>query len=417
MKKISTDSFRLALYLEIFSALKEINNEQVICDRFFERISRHFDIQKAGIYLRDLKKDELIFISGIGVDKNKIEINKISVYTGFIFPLMSGKTTLRFDKIYKKDVIDFPFLEGLSAALILPIHSEKKPLGFAFFGKETMNTNIFSEEEENLLSSLLSLLIPIIDLQMTYRELSVSQSKLVEAIDNLKNFEQIKNSFLYNITHELKTPLVTIVGYSEMLHSKDMGELNQIQIKGIETILKNSNHLLEMIEDLLTFVNLSDKISNLDFQKINLVEIIYQIIKKFENSNTQIILDIDYREVIIIGDSYLLGKAMEHLVDNAIKFNKNNSPITIKVEVDDKFMKVKLLVIDHGIGMDFETFEASMNNFVQESKDLNRKFSGIGFGLSFVNKIFSIHQYDVLFNSIKDKGTEIGFSTSILSFK
>lgn len=416
MKNITNEALRLSIYLEVFSALKDIKNEQVICDRFFERIGHHFDIQKAGIYLRDLKKDELIFISGIGVDGNSIEIKRISVYSGFIFELMSGKTELRFDKVNKKDMLDFPFLENMSSALIFPIYSEKKPLGFAFFGKSFEDIP-FSEEEENILGSLLSLISPILDLQMTYKELSVSQSKLVEAIENLKNFEQIKNSFLYNITHELKTPLVTIVGYSEMLHSKDMGDLNQIQLKGIETILKNSNHLLQMIEDLLTFVNLSDKISNLDIQKVNVVTIIYDVIKKFENSQTQIILDIDYPEIIIFCDQYLIGKAMEHLIDNAIKFNKDNAPITIKVEVDKQNMKVKVLIIDKGIGMDYQTFAASMKNFIQESKDLNRKYSGIGFGLSFVNKIFSIHQFEILFNSIKGKGTEIGFSTSILSYK
>lgn len=417
MKKISKDSFRLALYLEIFSALKDIKNEQIICDRFFERLGHHFDIQKAGIYLRDLKKDELIFISGIAVDINKIEINKISVYSASIFALMSGNTEFRFDKIYNKDIDDFPFLDGLTSALIFPLHREKKPLGFAFFGKNNNKNIIFSEEEENILNSLLSLIIPILDLQMTYKELSVSQSRLVEAIENLKNFEQIKNSFLYNITHELKTPLVTIVGYSEMLHSKDMGQLNPMQIKGVETILKNSNHLLEMIEDLLTFVNLSDKISNIDLQKINIVNLIYQVVKKFENSNSQIILDIDYPEVIILADPYLLTKAIEHLVENAIKFNRENKPITIKSEVNNLTMKVKILIIDNGIGMDYSTFEASMKNFVQESKNLERKYSGIGFGLSFVYKILSIHQYNILFKSIKDKGTEIGFEAPILSFK
>ncbi len=416
MKDISSDSVKLALYLEIFSALREITQEQVICDRFLERIAYNFEIQKAGIYLKDLKTEEMVFISGIGVDKKTIELRNFSVFHPSIFPIISAKTVFRFDNINKKDIETFPFLNGLFSALIFQIYSEKRPLGFAFFGKSLDNAKTFSEEEENLLNSLLSMIVPIIDLQMTYKELTVSQSKLMEAYENLKNFEQIKNSFLYNITHELKSPLVTIVGYSEMLHSKDMGDLNNIQLKAVETILKNSNNLLEMIEDLLTFVNLSDKISNLDFQKINIIDVIYQVIKKFENSNTQIILIFDYRNVLIVGDSYLLAKALEHLLDNAIKFNKNNNPVTIKVEVDKTNMKTKVLVIDNGIGMDPQTFEASLKNFIQESRDLNRKYSGIGFGLSFVNKILAIHQYEILFNSIKDKGTEIGFSASILSF-
>lgn len=417
MKKISKDSFKLAVYLELFSALKDIKNEQKICDRFFERIGHHFDIQKAGIYLRDLKKDELIFISGIGVDNKKIEIKNISVYNTSVFSLLSGYTTYRFDKIYKDEVKDLPFLNGLTSALVFPIYTEEKPLGFAFFGKKNDLDKNFSEEEENILSSLLSLIIPILDLQMTYKELSISKSNLIEAIENLKNFEQVKNSFLYNITHELKTPLVTIVGYSELLHSKDMGDLNPIQLKGVETIRKNSNHLLEMIEDLLTFVNLSDRISNIDFQKINIVNIVYQVVKKFESSSTQIILDIDYSEVILLGEPYLLGKLLEHLIDNAIKFNKDNAPVTVRVQVNTEVMKTRIIVIDTGIGMDYKTFEASMKNFIQESRDLNRKYSGIGFGLSFVNKILSVHQFEIIFSSIKDKGTEIGFEAPVLSYK
>ncbi len=416
MKKISFDSLKFALYLEIFSELRDLTENEKICDRFLQRIGYHFKIQKAGIYLKDLKTEELTFVAGIGVDSKRIELKNVSVFHPSIFPIMSAKTVFRFDNIYNKDIENYPFLNGLCCALIFQIYSEKRPLGFAFFGKRGEEKTIFTEEEENLLNSLVSMISPIIDLQITYKELAVSRSELHEAYENLKKFEQIKNSFLYNITHELKTPLVTIVGYSEMLHSKDMGELNNIQLKAIETILKNSNNLLEMIEDLLTFVNLSDKISNVDFQKINIVDIIYNVIKKFENSKAQIILDLDYRQVIILGDNYLLTKAIEHLLDNAIKFNVNNNPVTIKVEVNKENMKVKVLIIDRGIGMDYNTFKISLENFVQESKDLNRKYGGIGFGLSFVNKILLIHQYEILFKSEKGKGTEIGFSTSVLSF-
>ncbi|HPB47999.1 MAG TPA: hypothetical protein PLX16_05215, partial [Exilispira sp.] len=235
MKKKLDDKSILALFLEIFSALRDITEEEVICERFLERIGYHFNIQKAAIFLKDLKFDDMIFISGIGVNKKNIGISKFSVFHQGIHPIISQNISVKFDFVDKKDIDDFPFLDGTGKAIILPIISEKRPLGFAFFGRSGINSETFSDYEENIFSSLLQFLAPIIDLQMTYKELSTSQSKLIEALENLKNFEKIKNSFLYNITHELKTPLVTIVGYSEMLHTKDMGDLNQVQMKGVET--------------------------------------------------------------------------------------------------------------------------------------------------------------------------------------
>ncbi|NLJ05555.1 MAG: hypothetical protein GX435_07645 [Exilispira sp.] len=417
MKKKLDDKSILALFLEIFSALRDITEEEVICERFLERIGYHFNIQKAAIFLKDLKFDDMIFVSGIGVNKKSIGISKFSVFHQGIHPIISQNISVKFDFVDSKDVDDFPFLDGTGKAIILPIMSEKRPLGFAFFGRSGINSEIFSDYEENIFSSLLQFLAPIIDLQMTYKELSTSQSKLIEALENLKNFEKIKNSFLYNITHELKTPLVTIVGYSEMLHTKDMGELNQIQMKGVETILKNSSHLLRMIDDLLTFVNLSDKISNLEIKQVNVVEIVKDTIKKFEDSESPIILDSDYKEILIIADQYLISKAIEHLLENAIKFNRNNMPITISLKIDESGNYVLVSVIDNGIGMSFETFKYALENFIQESNDLNRSYGGIGFGLPFVYKIISIHNYEMIFESEKNKGTRIGFKAPVLSFK
>jgi len=160
----------------------------------------------------------------------------------------------------------FDFLRFNEKALISPLIYNETIIGITFFGRE--NNFNFNDDEINLILACSNELAKTLHNIILIRKNQISQAKLIETHELLKSFETLKNSFIYNITHEFRTPLVTIKGYLDMLKDEDLGNLNSQQKKAINVIFKNSNQLSFMIDNLLLFIQLSDKIKQFNKEKV-----------------------------------------------------------------------------------------------------------------------------------------------------
>lgn len=395
--------------LEIINSINDLSSEEKICKRFLERIFFNFELEKGAIYLKDLNNNKFYFIIGAGVNRVNIKVKEINPYSEGYSILFNFKTPINFLKISKDDIKDFPFLKNLSRALLLPIIFNDEVIGILFIGRK--GKKVFSDVEENLVTVLLDKLAVFLNQQLIYKQLMISQSRLTEAYDDLKTIDKMKTSLLHNITHEFRTPLVTIMGYSELLKYEDFGKLNNHQLKAVEVIYKNSKSLKNIIDNLLTFVQISSKMGNFNFKKTNLVKFVKDIINSFEESNVTIIFTTESDEVFINCDKDLLKIVIEQLISNAIKFNKNNNPINVVIEKnkDKAFFKV----VDNGIGISKKHIDKIKDEFYQVSYTDSAKSSGIGFGLSISNRIIDIHKFKLIIKSEVNRGTEIGFEAPL----
>ncbi len=393
------------LLLELISSITDYSSEESICKQFLERLSFNFELDKGAIYLKSINSNQFNYITGVGANKDSIELRKSSIFNQGYSILFNLKSSIIYSKIRESDVIDFPFLKDLNSALLLPITYKNEVLGFLFLGREKLVS--FPEEDISLIEIVLSKLSDILKQRLLLNQLQVSQAKLTEAYENLKSFDNLKNSFLFNITHEFRTPLVTITGYAELLKSGDFGEMSAMQNKAIGTIFKNAKNLNHLIDNLLTFVSLSDKFTDLKLVSFDL----FQFIKKylFEKSfdTVEICVEKNVESCIIKSDKELFEIIFDQLISNAIKFNINNRPIVIKVNNQES--SVVCSIIDRGIGIKDESQKKIFSNFYQGSQNMNRKYSGLGFGLSLVGKILKVLKYEVFVKSKVNEGTEIGF--------
>jgi|GEM_PF-1775510 signal transduction histidine kinase len=394
------------IILEIISEINSINFVNEIAKSFLLKISVHFLIDNAAIYLKDFDDNSFYLISYYGNENLK---TCYFLNDEGISDIYNLKSYLIFNKIYPNDKNVFDFLRFNEKALISPLIYNETIIGITFFGRE--NNFNFNDDEINLILACSNELAKTLHNIILIRKNQISQAKLIETHELLKSFETLKNSFIYNITHEFRTPLVTIKGYLDMLKDEDLGNLNSQQKKAINVIFKNSNQLSFMIDNLLLFIQLSDKIKQFNKEKVNFPEFVREIINEYENSPTPIILFTSTNELFLSLNCELLKVAIKQLIDNAIKFNKDNKPIMISIEKKDD--NIYFLVIDKGIGMDEETIKNITTLFYQQSRDLARKYGGLGFGLALTNKIFELHNFKLIIESKINEGTKIGFKVHI----
>jgi two-component system phosphate regulon sensor histidine kinase PhoR len=227
---------------------------------------------------------------------------------------------------------------------------------------------------------------------------------LLYDISMLKKVENIKKDFVANVSHELRTPLTAIKGYIETLEEEVPFE----QLRYVETIKKNTERIIHIVDDLLTLMSLEDASSKLIVGEVDLNELINQIIPTFKhkleekNLKIEVICEPDFPK--IYADAFRLEQVFINLVDNAIKYSEKG---TIRIELSRKDEDtVKIIVSDEGIGIPLEHQDRIFERFYTVDKSHSRRQGGTGLGLSIVKHIILLHDGNIQVSSEPGKGTE-----------
>ncbi|MDQ0161095.1 two-component system histidine kinase PnpS [Aeribacillus alveayuensis] len=225
-------------------------------------------------------------------------------------------------------------------------------------------------------------------------------------ITELKKLEQMRKDFVANVSHELKTPITSIKGFTETLLDGAMKDEKTLE-SFLSIILKESERLQTLIQDLLDLSKIEQQGFKLNIQTCllnELLEEIYTLLKgKADDKNIQIILQMPKEQVFIQGDLYRLKQIFINLVNNAITYTKNGGTITIKLENKEDYAIVH--VIDTGIGIKKEEIPRIFERFYRIDKARSRNLGGTGLGLAIVKHLVEAHKADITVRSQVGKGT------------
>jgi len=227
---------------------------------------------------------------------------------------------------------------------------------------------------------------------------------LLYDISMLKKVENIKKDFVANVSHELRTPLTAIKGYIETLEEEIPAE----QLKYVETIKKNTERIIHIVDDLLTLMSLEDASSKLIVGEVDVYKLVNEIIpifkQKLEAKNLKIDISCDPDFPKIFADSFRLEQVFINLIDNAIKYSEKG---TIRIELSRKDEdSVKIVVSDEGIGIPYEHQDRIFERFYTVDKSHSRRQGGTGLGLSIVKHIILLHDGNIQVSSEPGKGTK-----------
>jgi signal transduction histidine kinase len=225
-----------------------------------------------------------------------------------------------------------------------------------------------------------------------------------------------KSEFLANMSHELRTPLNGIIGFSEILKRKTGGELSEQQIHFIDYILISSNHLLNLISDILDLTKIEAGKLEVNLEKIPLAQVIEEstipIKEKAKNNNVIIKTQLDPELEFIEADRLRFKQILFNLISNAVKFSKPEGgiiTITSKREGDI----ARFSVSDTGIGIQNENMTKIFNSFEQLDSGITRKYGGSGLGLSISKKLVELHGGTIKVESTYGEGSIFSFTLSL----
>ncbi len=217
-----------------------------------------------------------------------------------------------------------------------------------------------------------------------------------------------KAQFLSTISHELKTPLNAIIGFSSMIAEQQLGELKNKFYLGYAEYINTSGHeLMTLIQDLLHVTNYdlgSIKCEPSCFSAQSMFdEILPRLIKKASSKriNIEVTISDDVPELCL--DLKHTQKILEHLIDNAIKFSVRES--SIKVNLSHKNNEILIEVIDVGIGIEDADIEKIFDLFVQKDMKPNRAYGGVGVGLTIVKNLVDVQGGQITVESKSGQGS------------
>lgn len=232
--------------------------------------------------------------------------------------------------------------------------------------------------------------------------------RLLRYLDEQKMMADLRNDFSYAMVHDMKSPLSSIIMGARFLHSGKVDDKPEIKEKYFTIIESEANHLLTLVNKLLTISKLENKKLILNKQSINLVPIIEDIIEKAKaKTDKNIDFTVDLITKHVMADEQYLTEAISNLVDNAIKYSKEDIKISITSQSTDKYVLLK--VRDNGIGISKEDQHIIFDKFGRAAiHEQNRKggVSGFGLGLNYVDQVMQAHGGKVTVNSEKDQYSE-----------
>ena len=248
-----------------------------------------------------------------------------------------------------------------------------------------------------------------IDENMKVKELREMSHNFNLMIRELAGMEMFRNDFISNVSHEFKTPLSAIEGYTTLLQTPNLPE-DKKQFY-ISKILYNTNRLSELTGHILLLSRLENQNISIPKSTFSLDEQIRQIILLFERDWTEknIDLNINLEEINYLGNEELLAQVWQNIIGNALKFTNPNGKIKVFMESNDKYIVID--IIDNGIGIDEATQARIFEKFYQGDKSHTIKGNGLGLALS--KQIIELHNGFISVSSQKDKGSKFTISLPV----
>lgn len=248
---------------------------------------------------------------------------------------------------------------------------------------------------------------PIKELNELSDAILIMQRTLKQSLDKQTQMEKERKIFISSIIHDLRTPLFSIRGYLEGI-KKGIANTPDKLNRYIDISYDKANILNQLIDDLYTFTKVNYIGMTPKFDDIDLIHFVDNIVKGFHplSSEKEITLKTDYiidKDSLVIGDKYLLSRALENIIGNAVRYTPNKGNILISVNRIDNNYSIK--VKDNGMGIPPQEINSIFSPLYRGEKSRNRKTGGSGLGLSIAKQIIEKHKGCIKVWSNEGKGT------------
>lgn len=285
----------------------------------------------------------------------------------------------------------------MADSILKPLQEISAVIRKADFGKEKIEFQNYSYSE----------------LQEITDALQTMNNQIAKNLENLEREKQIRQEFFTNASHELKTPLTSIRGYSELLRQHAIVDPDQID-HCLDCVLKESDHMTKLINDILTISKLEAKDYVVQKSHIKLKDLLENVLNSLSVQAKAMNLDIDAscENVTVYANLDHIQGILYNLISNAIKYNKPNGKIIIIIK--ERLDNILIKVMDTGIGISKEDQEKVFQRFYRVDKQRSKIVAGTGIGLAIVKHIVQFYNGSISLKSKENEGTSIEISLPIM---
>lgn len=319
--------------------------------------------------------------------KNELINKDGEIYTVILVKNLKEEKDFFFDMIYI-------FLSGLSICIIISIFAFTKLLK-----KIKKQLSLLENINSNITLENLKVIKPT-NYFKEFDNILDSYEDMLLRLDT-QNKKQIE--FVHNSSHELKTPLFIIGGYIDMIKrwgKKDPEIFNEALIS-IEDETKSMNLLIEK----LLFIAKESEIKS-EKNEVELSEIILGCISSLKHQYPKSNINFTPEYTIIKSDEGLIKLLIKNILENSIKYGKNN-PVDISITNNDEQKQAILTIKDYGIGMTSEELHHIYDRFFRANKSRSKEIQGHGLGMSIVKRIINLLNLDIKISSAPNMGTTV----------
>ena len=238
-----------------------------------------------------------------------------------------------------------------------------------------------------------------------YTETMQVSEKFNKLYSRMKMLDDSRQEFVSNVSHELKTPLTSMKVLADSLNGQDNVpvELYRDFMQDIGNEIEREN---KIINDLLSLVKMDKSASDLNITSVNINEMVEQILKRLrpiaERQHVELVLE-SFRPVTAEIDEVKLTLAITNLIENGIKYNKEEGWVHVSLNADHQYFYVK--VEDSGIGIPQDSLEHIYERFYRVDKSHSREIGGTGLGLAITRNAILMHRGAIKVFSTEGEGT------------
>ena len=316
----------------------------------------------------------------------RIDINKVNMKTGKVIEGKNINSNI------------FPFLEEVKTN-ILPVRLDYS-VGFQM----TITNGSIYIIRHNWVLLLISILISIV--------IILSLIDQINYIDEQERVRLLREDFSYAMVHDMKSPLTSIIMGTKYLHSGVLEKKPEMKEKYFCIVEDEAQHLLALINRLLTISKLEHGKLHIQKAEVNLETMIDDVADKYKAKSAKPIhITTHIRTTTALADEEYLKEAISNLVDNATKYSKEEINIQISTLENDKNVYIK--VFDEGIGIAKSELKTIFNRFeraAEHERDARKTRGGFGIGLNYVLQVINAHGGKISVKSEKDKWSEFTIS-------